>query len=453
MNEMNVGLMKTKAEAALTESFEAVSGELPGGAAVREARRRAIGTFAGLGLPHRRIEEWKYTDLRALLKEAFAPAVGSAPAPSAAELQAALGPLADLDAYRVVVVNGAFDKRLSGARMPEDLAVKPLSEALASSPERIGESLVRASRPADALEALNTAFATDGAVVRVADGAALDKPVLLVFARAGRERNAVTTRNIVSIGKGAKVSLIEAFVAVPGASDEGQWNAATEIVVGDRATVAHVKATLDAGKAVHLASASATIGAGATYRAFQLTAGPGLARNQIFVTFDGQGGKLDCSGVFLAAGEEHVDTTLVVDHAVPGCESRELYKGVLDGHARGIFQGKVIVRPDAQKSDGKQMAQALMLSPDAEFDSKPELEIYADDVVCGHGSTSAEIDADLVFYCMSRGIPEPEARALLIESFVGEALEKVEDEAVQAALMAASREWLNRRTARAPERA
>ncbi len=132
----------------------------------------------------------------------------------------------------------------------------------------------------------------------------------------------------------------------------------------------------------------------------------------------------------------------MVDHAVPRCESRELYKGVLDDEAKGVFQGKVIVRPHAQKSDGKQMAQALMLSPDAEFDSKPELEIYADDVVCGHGSTSAEIDDDHLFYCKSRGIPEQQARALLTEAFVGEAIEKVENEAVREALMSMARQWL-----------
>ena len=130
-------------------------------------------------------------------------------------------------------------------------------------------------------------------------------------------------------------------------------------------------------------------------------------RNQIFATFKGEGAKLDISGASSAAAREHIDTTLVVDHAVPGCESRELFKGVLDDRARGVFQGKVIVRPDAQKTDGKQMAQALMLSEDAEFDSKPELEIYADDVVCGHGSTAAEIDEDMLFYCVRAASPKP----------------------------------------------
>jgi len=157
-------------------------------------------------------------------------------------------------------------------------------------------------------------------------------------------------------------------------------------------------------------------------------------RNNLFVTFKGEGAKLDISGAFLGRGAEHVDTTLVVDHAVPGCESRELFKGVLADKAHGVFQGKVIVRPDAQKSDGKQMAQVLMLSQDAEFDSKPELEIHADDVVCGHGSTAAEIDEDLLFYMRSRGIPTAEARALLIESFIVEAIDKVGDERVRAAL-------------------
>ena len=186
----------------------------------------------------------------------------------------------------------------------------------------------------------------------------------------------------------------------------------------------------------------ATLGENARYRAFQLTAATGLARNGVFALFDGEGAKLDISGAFLGRGSEHIDTTLVVDHAVRGGESRELFKGVLADRARGVFQGKVIVRPDAQKTDGKQMAQALLLSPDAEFDSKPELEIFADDVVCGHGSTSAEIDEDLLFYMLSRGIPRAEARALLIESFIGEAIDKVEDERLREALSEIARSRL-----------
>jgi Fe-S cluster assembly protein SufD len=443
---MNVAVMKTKAEQALTQGFAAVVGKLPGSEAVVELRKRAIGTFAALGLPHRRVEEWKYTDLRMALREAYAPCVPDGAAATAGDLDAALGPLAGLDAYRVVFLNGAFRpeySRLAGGRGFE---VKPLSEALSRASDGVGVNLALLSCPEDAISALNTAFMTDGAVLRIAEGAALDKPLLLVFARAGKDRRAVTTRNVVRVGAGAAATIVEAHVALAGAAAEAQANAATEIRVGDGAAVTHVKWTAEGGKATHLATWAASLGGAASYRPFLLTNGVGLARNQLFITFKGEGTKLDLSGVFLARGTEHIDTTLVVDHAVPRCESRELFKGVLDGRARGVCQGKIIVRPHAQKSDGKQMAQALMLSEDAEFDSKPELEILADDVACGHGSTSAQIDPNLIFYCRSRGIPEVEARALLIEAFVGEAIDKVENSVLRSALMEIARGWLQQET-------
>jgi Fe-S cluster assembly protein SufD len=215
----------------------------------------------------------------------------------------------------------------------------------------------------------------------------------------------------------------------------------TQVELEEGARLAHLKCALS-GSETHVGTWLADLGKETAYRAFQFTAGTGLARNGVYATFKGEGGRLDISGIFLGRGGEHIDTTLVVDHAVPRCESRELFKGVLADRARGVFQGKVIVRPDAQKSDGKQMAQALLLSQDAEFDSKPELEIHADDVVCGHGSTAAELDEDLLFYLRTRGIPVAEARALLIESFIGEALEKIEDEAVREAFAALAKRRL-----------
>jgi Fe-S cluster assembly protein SufD len=233
-------------------------------------------------------------------------------------------------------------------------------------------------------------------------------------------------------------------VVLPGATHDAQLNALTDVTVANGATLHHAKVAVDEGKALHLSNCDVTLDANATYRNFQFSTGLGLARNGLNVIFEGEGSKLDISGAYLARRAEHIDTTLVVDHAVPRCESRELFKGVLDDHGRGVFQGKIIVRPDAQKTDGKQMSQALMLSEDAEFDSKPELEIYADDVVCGHGTTSAELDADLLFYCRSRGIPEKEARALMIESFIGEAIEKVANEQLRDALAAYAMQWLGR---------
>jgi Fe-S cluster assembly protein SufD len=441
---MNVAIMKTKAEQAIAESFEAIAEKLPGNAAVKARRTQAIGVYGGLGLPHRRVEEWKYTDLRANVKDILPAAIDDATPLTIAELLVALGPLAHVNAHRVVFVNGHHRAKLDDVADVAGLKVSALGASLASASEDLVASLASTPEGGDAVEALNTAFMTDGAVVAVADGASLAKPLLIVFVRAGSGASSVAVRNFVTIGDKATATIIEAHVVLPGASREAQLNALTEVTVGKGATLHHAKVAADEGKALHLSNWDVTLEADATYRGFQFSNGLGLARNGINILFDGEGSKLDLSGAYLARHSEHIDTTLVVDHAVPRCESRELFKGVLDGQGRGVFQGKIIVRPDAQKTDGKQMSQALMLSEDAEFDSKPELEIFADDVVCGHGTTVAELDADLLFYCRSRGIPEKEARALMIESFIGEALEKVEHEELRTALASYAMQWLGR---------
>jgi Fe-S cluster assembly protein SufD len=427
---MTVAVTRTKAEQAYSETFEAVAAKLPGGHAVADARKAAIGAFAGLGFPHRRIEEWKYTDLRSALKHALPPAIGAATPVTQQQVEAALEGLAALDTHRVVFVDGAYRPELSRIGSAEGLEIETLASALGKS----GDGLTRTGGfGLEAVVALNTAFMTDGARVSIGKGAKLAKPVLLVFVRGGTEASLVTTRNILRVGDSAQATIIEAHVALPGAGD-GQANTLSEVAIGDGAAIVHLKVTLEGIATTHVASSLAALGARSRYRVFHLTAATGLVRNSVVATFKGEGAKLDISGCFLGRGSEHIDTTMVVDHAVPHCESRELFKGVLTGKARGVFQGKVIVRPHAQKTDGKQMAQVLMLSEDAEFDSKPELEIYADDVVCGHGSTAAEIDEDLLFYMRARGIPLEQARQLLIESFVGEALDKIEDEAVREAL-------------------
>jgi len=441
---MNVAVMKTKAEQAISESFETASAKLPGSAAVQARRAQAIGAFSGLGLPHRRIEEWKYTDLRANLKEVLPAAVEDKTPLTIAELLVALGPLAHVDAHRIVFVNGHYRANLSDTADAVGLTISTIAKALQSASEEAVASLASTPEGGDAVEALNTAFMTDGAIVEVAKGASVDKPLLMVFVRAGSDANAVTVRNLIKAGEGASATIIEADVVLPGAVRDAHLNTLTEVSVGNGATLNHVKVAVDEGKSLHLSNWEVRLAADANYSGFQFSSGLGFARNGINVLFDGEGSKLDLSGAYLARHSEHVDTTLVVDHAVPHCESRELFKGVLDGHGRGVFQGKIIVRPDAQKTDGKQMSQALMLSEDAEFDSKPELEIYADDVVCGHGTTSAELDPDLLFYCRSRGIPEKEARALMIESFIGEALDKVEHEGLREALASYAMQWLGR---------
>ncbi len=430
---MSVAIMKTKAELALAEQFQSALPALPGGPEVAKVRQQAIATFGELGLPHRRIEDWKYTDLRTAFKDPAPPSAGDAAKLTVGDLIVALGPYMDLDAPRIVFVNGHYRRPLSNLAGAEAVIVSPLSEKF--------ERLTPAQ--SDAVTSLNTAFVTDGAVITIPAGVTLEKPLLIVSLTAGKDARLSTVRHQIDAGADARATLVELFITLPGSSPDQQTNTLTTLTAGDRASITHVKAASDGGRATHLSNWIVALGAGTLYRGFQMTSGLALVRNEIAALYRGEHAKLDISGVFLGRSNDHIDTTLTVDHAVPHCESRELFAGVLDGRARGIFQGKIIVRPDAQKTDGKQMARAMMLSPDAEFDSKPELEIYADDVVCGHGSTVAEIDEDLLFYCQARGIPADEARAMLVESFIGEAIERVEHEGLRHCLMQTATAWLN----------
>jgi Fe-S cluster assembly protein SufD len=196
---------------------------------------------------------------------------------------------------------------------------------------------------------------------------------------------------------------------------------------------------------MHVSSLMAAIGAGARFNDFTYNAGGGVVRNQLFVRFDGEGTLANIRGASLLRGRQHADTTLVVDHKVGGCQSREVFKAVLDDESRGVFQGKIIVRPKAQKTDARMMTQALLLSDEAEADNKPELEIFADDVQCGHGATSGALDENLKFYLMARGIPEPEAESLLVQAFVGDAVEGIEHAGLRDALMEHVVAWLKAR--------
>lgn len=439
---MNLAIMKTKAEQALVEAFQSAAGSLPGSSDVQQVRREAAERFEVLGLPHRRIEEWKYTDLRQILKDALPPRINDATELTLTDVIVALGPLGSLDAHKIVFVNGAYRPKLSTPDALDGLEFSQFATQLADG-QGDGVGLIRTTGPADdATLALNTAFMSDGAILSIRAGAELTKPVLVVHIRAGAEPHATTVRHVIDVGAGAKATIVEAFVSLPGVTDDGQINTASEVVVHEEAQVTHVKCAIDKGAVTHLSNWMVRIGREADYRGFQQTHGVALARNQIFVTFDGEDAKLDLSGAVLGRGSDHIDTTLTVDHTFPGCESRELFKHILDGNARGVFQGKIMVKQAAQQTDGKQMAQALMLSPDTEFDSKPELEIFADDVACGHGSTVAEIDEDMLFYCASRGIPEAQARALLTEAFIAEVIEMVRDQPVAQALTDFARNWL-----------
>ncbi len=437
---MNTTVMKTKAERAIPEQFEAALPGLPGGAKAQDARRAAMAHFIDLGLPHRRIEEWKYTDLRARLQEAFVPAQKPPVTVSPEALASALGPFAAIACARLVFVDGRCDTSLSS--LDGLVGAKVSSLADGSGDDHLAAVVGSA---ANAVAALNVAFATDGAVVNVPASVVLDHPLMVVFLSTAAVPSTVTTRCFLNVGEGASATVLEVHAQI-GASAV-QSNAAAELIICDRATVDHVKVVLGAANGVHLSNWDVRVGANALYRAAQLTPSAGLARNEIRINLEGRDSKFDFAGVVLGRNSDHIDTTMEIRHLAPGCQSRELFKTVIDDRARAVFQGKVYVAQAAQQTDGKQMAQALMLSPDAEFDSKPELEIYADDVACGHGSTCAEIDPALIFYCQSRGIPEAQARALLIESFVGDAIEKIDNPSIRRAMSDVALGWLAAKSA------
>jgi Fe-S cluster assembly protein SufD len=427
--QMTVQTLNTKAEQAILRSFEDNAAKLPGGKPVAALRRAAIGAFASKGLPSRRVEEFKYTDLKANVKEALPLATGGAVAGDAANPAGAhFG--TEFTADAVVFASGRGVPAKSGQQ--HFLADANLPGWAAAALEDVDLKV-----SADLL--LNTALFTDGAVIDVPAGAADDAPIVIVSLPA--EGRMTALRHIIRIGKGAKATIVEIERAEDGTGAR-QSSGLTQITIDDDAVVEHIKVVEARKGSLHLSHWQANLGANVTYKPFQLTIGEGLVRNGLNVLFNGQHSTLDHGAASIMHGTGHADSTLVIDHKVPHCTSRELFKTVLDGQARAVFQGRVIVRPDAQKTDGKQMAQALMLSPDAEFDSKPELEIYADDVVCGHGSTAAEIDPDMIFYCMSRGIPAAVARVLLIESFVSEAIEKIEHEGLREALGGIARDSL-----------
>jgi len=433
----DVTLMKTAAELALEAQWEDAKGRLPGAARLRQS---AFEQFAKAGLPHRRVEEWKYTDLRALVRDAkplAEPPDGAAKARAASAGKV----LADIECRRLVFVDGAFVPDLSQLDgLEPGLTISSMANALAGGDALVSAHLGRVL-PAvnDVAVALNTAFMGDGAVIRLASGATVERPLHLVFASSGGKPASIFTRSLVVIEPGARVMLVESH---DGAGSDYQVNTALECIVGDGAHVDHVKITDEAATALHVSTLMAAVGAHARFNTFTFNIGGAIVRNQLFLRFSGNETVAGIRGASLAKGRQHVDTTLVVEHASLGCQSREVFKSVLEDESRAVFQGKIIVQPGAQKTDAKMASHALLLSERAEADNKPELEIFADDVQCGHGATAGALDAALLFYLKARGIPAKEAEALLIQAFVGEAVEGIEHAGLREALMDAAAGWL-----------
>jgi Fe-S cluster assembly protein SufD len=433
---MNVALAKTETGRAVNSVFAVARERLPGLDKVADARRLAFEAFERSGLPNRRIEEWKYTDLRALLREVL-PLAPSPDADAIKRARTALKTASVKGAARIVLVDGVFVAELSDAA-EAGVGVKTLREALEG-----GDSNLLTTEAADAMMALNAAMATDGAVISVTDGADLTKSIQIIHVTTASKASTFT-RSHVNVGRGARATLVESFVAADGA-EAYQANDAVILSIGDGAELSHVRLMADSADAANISSGIFTVGAKAKYDLFNMTSGGALSRFSGFMTLKGEGSELNVNGVNLLKGAQHGDTTLVVDHAVPNCTSREIFRAVVDDRAHSVFQGRIIVRPHAQKTDGKMMTRALLLSDEAEADNKPELEIFADDVTCGHGATSGALDESLLFYLRARGLPEKEAQALLIQAFVGEAIEGIANDDLREAAMATAQRWLEAR--------
>ena len=437
-----VAIIKTAAETALANVFNEARTRLPGGGAVAAQRASAFELFAKEGLPHRRIEDWKYTDLRALMREAK-PLASPPDAAAKARAKRAGALLGDVETRRLVFVDGAFVPDLSDlAGLEPGLSVGSLADALASGDPVLADKLGKLAPASDMAVALNTALMGDGAVIRIGAGATTERPLHLLFV-ASEKPAATFVHSLIVVAPGARAMLIESHEG-PAGSDY-QVNDAVELFVGEGAHVDHVKIIGEGAQALHVSTLAAAVGAKARFNAFTFTMGGAVVRNQMFLNFDGEDTVAGIRGATLIKGRQHADTTLVANHIARGCQSREVFKSVLDDEAHGVFQGRIVVKPGAQQTDAKMMTRALLLSDRAEADNKPELEIFADDVQCGHGATAGALDNELKFYLMARGIPAAEAEALLIQAFLGEAVEGIEHAGLREALMEEVAAWLKAR--------
>ncbi len=437
---MNVVLAKTETGRAVSDVFTVARDRLPGVGKVADIRHQAFKAYERAGLPHRRIEDWKYTDLRALMREVLPLAA----VPDAAVLKraaTALRQYAIEGVRRLVLVDGVFAPDLSDTNNLEDgLSIRTLREVLEAGDTALQAQLLTPDN-SDAMIALNRAMMTDGLVITVADGAALATPLHIVHVASAAQPAAMFTRSLLKVGSNAGVTLVESYIAADGTKSY-QVHDALVLAIGDGSRLDHVRLVEDGREAFNISSSVVTLGAHAHFNTFAMTSGAHVSRYQAVIACAGEGSRVETNGVNLLNGRQHADTTLFLDHAVPNCASREIFRAVVDDRGHSVFQGRIIVQPKAQKTDAKMMTRALLLSDEAEADNKPELEIFADDVTCGHGATTGALDESLLFYLRARGLSEKEAQALLIQAFVGEAIEQIASDDLRELAISAAQRWL-----------
>ena len=413
-----VATLLTKAEQALVDGFNEADW-LP----ANDDRKDAIEVLRANGLPTRRIEAFHYTDLRARLRDGFRPSAR----PQVEDAREALG---EAKGTRLAFVDGYHFPDLS-ADLPAGVTLRHGLDGLPVASEW---------SPRDAVEGLNAAFATDGVLIDVEAGTEVAEPIRLDRAFAGAGGHIAADRSFVHVGEGARATFVERHV---GPADRAYMTSAvTRLKIADRAEARWIVVQQDGADATRLARISAALGEGARLTVFVLNAGGKLVRQEVFTDVVGEGAHLELGGVNLVGGEMHIDVTTSIDHQVPGATANETFRNVCTGRGTGVFQGEIKVAQVAQKTDARMACNTLLLSDECEFNAKPELEIFADDVQCAHGATVADLEDSHLFYLRSRGIPEAEARRLLIRAFVAEVVEELEDEALVEELEEVIDRWM-----------
>ena len=421
------------------QSYERFS--LNGGAAAPEAvrmlRLSAITRFEALGFPTTRNEDWHFTSASPAADARFAP-LGQ-PAGTVTQEQLAAFNFAGSDWHTLVFVNGRHDVALSGGgALPDGVRVMPLAQAYDELPSLVEQHLGQiASFDAHSFTALNTAFIHDGAVVHVARDVEVARPIHLLFVSdTAATRGAAHPRNLIVIDRNAKATVIESYAGLAGGAY--LTNAVTEATIADGATLTHLKLQRESDEAVHVGTLDVRQARDSHLFSFSFATGAALSRTNIYTELRGEGCGATLNGLYLGDGDQHIDHQTRIEHVEPNCYSRELYKGILDGAAHGVFNGKVYVHPEAQKTDGKQTNNTLLLSERAQIDTKPQLEIFADDVKCTHGATVGRLDETSLFYMKSRGINARTARELLTYAFAADVLETIELAEVREGLESAT---------------
>ena len=401
---------------------------------LQDLRDRAASRFAALGFPTVRDEEWRFTNIAPIAAAEFRPTGADAVDATDEDLA---GYLYSDAAHRLVVVNGRYVPGLSRVHgLPPGVRVGSLAAAVTAQADVVQRYLGQlADFATKAFTALNTALAADGAYVYIPDGVVLDQPLHLLFvttASASSGPIMTSARTLVVAGDRSQSRIVETYVGSRGSAYF--TNAVTEMFVGESAVVDHYKVQQESVDAFHVASMHVHAARSANVSSHSFSLGGRLVRNDASALLDGEGAECTLNGLYLADGERLVDNHTTIDHAKPHCPSHEIYKGIIGGKARAVFNGKIIVRPDAQKTDAKQTNRALLLSDNASINTKPQLEIFADDVKCTHGAAIGQLDEDAIFYLRARGLTYFEARDMLIHAFAGDILDRVKVEPLRLAL-------------------